>query len=184
MNAVCQRGLRPDVTGCPEKMKVIIAKCWDATPSARPCLFFVIVFTHQPCFFTTSCPVFQLSKPLSKRYKSFLEPSYSPPSHTSHRHHHHHHNQFNTHTHIVVSSSPLLPLVICFLALFVFFPPFPLLFPSFPIFLFGEKKPKPPNKTSPETDRQPRWHPPVAAQDNPAGALRSRGQTAAPQRMQ
>ena len=38
VNAVCHKGLRPDITGCPGMMKAIITKCWDATPSSRPCL--------------------------------------------------------------------------------------------------------------------------------------------------
>ena len=39
VNAVCQ-GLRPRVSGCSAKMKSLMAACWDANPSSRPCLSF------------------------------------------------------------------------------------------------------------------------------------------------
>ena len=39
VDAVCQ-GLRPRVSGCSAKMKTLMAACWDANPSSRPCLSF------------------------------------------------------------------------------------------------------------------------------------------------
>ena len=39
VDAVCQ-GLRPCVSGCSAKMKTLMAACWDANPSSRPCLSF------------------------------------------------------------------------------------------------------------------------------------------------
>ena len=47
VNAVCQ-GLRPRVSGCSAEMKALIAACWHANPSSRPCLSFSISFS--PCF--------------------------------------------------------------------------------------------------------------------------------------
>ena len=43
VNAVCQ-GLRPRVSGCSTKMKALMAACWDANPSSRPCLSFSFPF--------------------------------------------------------------------------------------------------------------------------------------------
>ena len=45
VDAVCQ-GLRPRVSGCSAKMKTLMAACWDANPSSRPCLFSFLHFTH------------------------------------------------------------------------------------------------------------------------------------------
>ena len=45
VNAVCQ-GLRPRVSGCSAKMKALMAACWDANPSSRPCLSFSSPLFH------------------------------------------------------------------------------------------------------------------------------------------
>ena len=60
VDAVCQ-GLRPRVSGCSAKMKTLIAACWDANPSSRPCLSFSFPFFHLPTL--SSCPPFFHSFP-------------------------------------------------------------------------------------------------------------------------
>ena len=58
VDAVCQ-GLRPRVSGCSTKMKTLMAACWDANPSSRPCLSFSFLFSiFSP--FLISCPLFSL----------------------------------------------------------------------------------------------------------------------------
>ena len=50
VDAVCQ-GLRPRVSGCSAKMKTLMAACWDANPSSRPCLSFFSPFPSSHLFF-------------------------------------------------------------------------------------------------------------------------------------
>ena len=45
VSAVCQ-GLRPRVSGCSAEMKALIAACWHANPSSRPCLSSFSLFFH------------------------------------------------------------------------------------------------------------------------------------------
>ena len=56
VNAVCQ-GLRPRVSDCSEEMKSLIAACWDANPSSRPCLS---SFTFCPTVFHLFSPYVSL----------------------------------------------------------------------------------------------------------------------------
>ena len=57
VDAVCQ-GLRPRVSGCSAKMKTLMAACWDANPSSRPCLSFSFSFFHLLTF--SFLPLFSL----------------------------------------------------------------------------------------------------------------------------
>ena len=50
VDAVCQ-GLRPRVSGCSVKMKTLMAACWDANPSSRPCLSFSFPISSSHLFF-------------------------------------------------------------------------------------------------------------------------------------
>ena len=54
VNAVCQ-GLRPRVSGCSAEMKALMAACWHANPSSRPCLSSPSFFTSHPCLFLLFC---------------------------------------------------------------------------------------------------------------------------------
>ena len=60
VDAVCQ-GLRPRVSGCSTKMKTLMAACWDANPSSRPCLSFPFPFSSSHLFFLA--PFFTLFFP-------------------------------------------------------------------------------------------------------------------------